>query len=78
MRIFQDITNFIEDIAELQTKLSEARQQGGNDARQRNEVFHYIMNHLKKKNIVQGKFTNFQDTVFIFFFDVKWNIKYGH
>ena len=45
-----------EDIAELQTKLSEARQQGGNDARQRNEVFHYIMNHLKKKNIVQGNF----------------------
>merc|ERR1739838_218557 len=43
-----------EDIAELQTKLSEARQQGGNDARQRTEVFHYIMNHLKKKNIVKG------------------------
>ena len=56
LREFQDRrTNIQEDLGELQVKLGEAKQQGGNDARQRNQVFDYIMNHLKKKNIVQGR-----------------------
>ena len=50
------LTLLLEDIAELQVKLNEAKQQGGNDARQRNQVFDYIMNNLKKKNIVQGMY----------------------
>ena len=42
-----------EKIAEVQVKLNEAKSSGG-EQRQRNQVFDYIMNHLKRKKIVQG------------------------
>ena len=43
-----------EDLSEIQVKLNEAKDQGG-DTRQKNQVFDYIVNHLKKKNKVLGK-----------------------
>ena len=42
-----------EDLSEIQVKLNEAKDQGG-DTRQKNQVFDYIVNHLKKKNKVPG------------------------
>ena len=42
-----------EALSQVQGKLSEAKQDGG-DVRQQSKVFDYIMNHLKKKKIVNG------------------------
>jgi chromosome segregation ATPase len=40
-------------VAKAQSKLSEMKQTGG-DLKSQNETFNYIMNHLKKKKIVDG------------------------
>lgn len=42
-----------ENVAKAQSKLSEMKQTGG-DLKSQNETFNYIMNHLKKKKIVDG------------------------
>ena len=48
-----------EDLSEIQVKLNEAKDQGG-DTRQKNQVFDYIVNHLKKKNKVPGTLSKYR------------------
>jgi len=52
-KLKDDRVKIQEKIGGLQVKLNEAKSTGG-EQRQRNKVFDYIMNHLKKKQIVKG------------------------
>lgn len=52
-KLQEDRSQIQEALGKTQTKLSEAKQDGG-AVRSQNKVFDYIMNHLKKKRIVSG------------------------